>query len=57
MPTYKQRVITAIRALASPNGSTRNEIYTYLLQNDEQFRFAIARGREKLYMYIKLCVG
>ncbi len=47
MPTYKQRVVTAMTALANPNGSTRNEIYTYLLQNDEQFRFAINRGRDK----------
>ena len=47
MPTYKQRVVTAMTALANPNGSTRNEIYTYLLQNDEQFRFAIAQGCDK----------
>ena len=34
MPTYKQRVITAIRALANPEGSSEGEIRAYLLQND-----------------------
>ena len=41
MPTYKQRVITAIRALANPEGSSEEEICNYLLQNDEHFKRGI----------------
>ena len=47
MPTYKQRVITAMTALAKSNGTSTNQIRNYFLRYDEEFRFAAARGRDK----------
>ena len=43
MPTYKQRVITAMTALAYPSGTSANQIRNYFLRYDEEFR----RGTDK----------